>query len=336
MTLVPHPGGREPFLALAPMDGVTDWVYREVLTGLADGHSGISLCVSEFVRITRDPAPDRVLLRACPELHRGGRTAFGVPVFVQLLGGRPAPMAETARRAASLGAPGIDLNFGCPAKTVNNHDGGASLLREPSRVEEITRAVREAVPAPTPVTVKVRVGWNDAHDMETIARAAERGGATWLTVHGRTRTQGYRPPVDWAAIGRAREATSMPVVANGDLNTPQDVDACRRVSGCDAFMVGRGSMGRPWLFRRIRGWTDGDMPLLDLHDLLVHYVERLRAAGARDSAALGRLKQWLRLGAPAHPRIADTFDAVKTRRELGPALVSLATLARTPNGRRVA
>ncbi|MCA9657477.1 MAG: tRNA-dihydrouridine synthase, partial [Myxococcales bacterium] len=134
------------FLALAPMDGVTDAVFRDLMTGLFGGRSGISLCVSEFVRVTQQPAPKKVLLRHCPELRTDGRTAAGVPVFVQILGGDPQPMAVTARRAAELGAPGIDINFGCPAKTVNNHDGGATLLKYPARLRGIVAAVRDAVP----------------------------------------------------------------------------------------------------------------------------------------------------------------------------------------------
>src|SRR5262245_50308275 len=115
------------YLALAPMDGVTDGSYREVLTAMFGGASGISVCVSEFVRVTHQAITPAVLLRHCPELTRGGHTRAGVPVFVQLLGGEPRWMAEAATVAAKLGAVGIDLNFGCPAKTVNNSDGGATL-----------------------------------------------------------------------------------------------------------------------------------------------------------------------------------------------------------------
>jgi tRNA-dihydrouridine synthase C len=188
------------FVALAPMDGVTDWVYRALMTDLAGGHSGISICVSEFVRVTRHRVPDRVIERHCPEVRRGGMTRAGTPVHVQLLGGDPQPMADTAAAAAQLGAAGVDLNFGCPAKTVNNHDGGATILKTPVRVETITRAVRAAVPERLPVTVKIRLGWDSAVGVEDIARAAEAGGASWLTIHARTRLQLYRPPV--APVGR--------------------------------------------------------------------------------------------------------------------------------------
>ena len=310
----PHDPGL--FVALAPMDGVTDHVYRELLTGLRGGHSGISQCVSEFVRVTRDVVPDHVIRRHCPEVDHGGTTRAGVPVFVQILGGDEGPMADTAAAAAALGAPGIDINFGCPAKTVNNHDGGATILKTPQRVERIVAAVRRAVPDHVPVSVKIRLGWASADPVTDIARAAEAGGGAWLTIHARTRLQLYKPPVDWVSIGRAREAVSFPVVANGDLNTADDVAACARASGCDAFMIGRGAMARPLLFRQIRGEVEPDLDLPWLVGVLDDYAERLCAAGAPERAALGRVKQWLRLAAPGFSQMREMFDALKRLSDL--------------------
>ena len=145
-------------LMLAPMEGVIDHTMRELLTGLG----GLDRCVTEFVRVTERLLPARVFHRLCPELATGGTTVSGVPVYVQLLGGQPTVMAENAARAAELGAPGIDLNFGCPAKTVYRSDGGAIILREPQRVHDITAAVRAAVPKHVPVTVKTRLGFEDS------------------------------------------------------------------------------------------------------------------------------------------------------------------------------
>jgi tRNA-dihydrouridine synthase C len=313
------------FIALAPMDGVTDGSYREVLTGLFGGRSGISVCVSEFVRVLRQPVTEAVFLRHCPELARGGQTRAGVPVFVQLLGGDPPWMAEAAARAAALGAPGIDLNFGCPAKTVNNADGGATLLKQPCRVEQVTRAVRAAVPSSCPVTVKVRVGWDDAAPMVDIARAAEQGGASWLTIHGRTRTQLYKPPVDWHAIGRARAAVSIPVVANGDLFSVDALQRCAGISGCAAFMIGRGAMGRPELFAQARGWCDpeGTLSRADMQRLLLGYVAQLLADGAGEHATLGRLKQWLRMGGLLRADMMRWFEAIKRLQTLAEATAML-------------
>ncbi|HFE46951.1 MAG TPA: tRNA-dihydrouridine synthase family protein, partial [Nannocystis exedens] len=292
------------FLALAPMDGVTDAVFRALLCGLFGGHSGISLCVSEFVRVTDRPPPAAVFLRHCPELARGGLTAAGVPVFVQLLGGAPAPMAGAARTAVELGALGIDLNFGCPARKVNNHDGGAALLRYPDRLRNIVAAVRDAVPLETPVSAKIRVGWADDRGLEEIVAAAAAGGASWITIHARTRVQGYKPPVHWRALARAQGSIEVPVVANGDLFSVEDLVACAGQSGCDSFMIGRGAMSAPGLFARARGARAQALSLGDFIDLWRTYYSRLLAAGASEKRALSRVKQWLRFAGQQSAPIA--------------------------------
>ncbi|MBL9104396.1 MAG: tRNA-dihydrouridine synthase family protein [Myxococcales bacterium] len=298
------------YLALAPMDGVTDAVYRGLLT--ADGRSGISVCVSEFVRVTRDPVPAAVLLREVPELRHGGRTAAGVPVFVQLLGGDPEPIARTAQVAAELGAPGIDLNFGCPAKTVNNHDGGASLLKYPERIRRIVARTRELVRPGVPVTMKMRVGWDSSEGIEAIAEAAAAGGAEWITIHARTRSQLYQPPVVWDALARARAVVEVPVVANGDVCGPADVQACAGESCCEAFMIGRAAMARPRVFAAIRGEPyDEQKERASLGALLVRYHELLVGTGLQPSRALARVKQWLRMGAGVDPALTPMFDRVK-------------------------
>src|SRR5262252_8269667 len=151
----------EGTLALAPMDGVTDHVYRDLVTARARP-GALSFAVSEFIRVTDRPIPVSVIQRGCPEIKRGGVTRAGTPVLVQLLGGQAEPLAETARTAVFAGAYGIDLNFGCPAKLVNRHDGGASLLKTPERIEKIVACVRASVPPDRPVSAKVRLGW-DSH-----------------------------------------------------------------------------------------------------------------------------------------------------------------------------
>jgi tRNA-dihydrouridine synthase C len=303
------------FLSLAPMDGVTDWVHRELASELG----GVSQCVSEFVRVTDRAPPARVFLRDVPELARGGHTRAGVPVFVQILGGDPEAMGEAGRTAAELGAPGVDINFGCPAKRVNNHDGGASILRSCARVETITRAVRDAVPPEVPVTVKVRLGYADSERIVEIAQAAERGGASWLTIHGRTKAQMYAPPVDYAAIGRARAAVSIPVVANGDITSPERLSLCRAESGARAFMVGRGALARPLLFRALRG----EQPIEGIEAVcaaLLRYEALMANGGFTPEGRLRRIKQWLGLGTPFAPALRPLWDALKVQHELSAAL----------------
>ncbi|MDR1710122.1 MAG: tRNA-dihydrouridine synthase family protein, partial [Candidatus Accumulibacter sp.] len=196
---------------LAPMEGLADALLRELLTR-GGGYDG---AVCPFVRVSGAPLPMRAFRRACPELDAGGRTPGGTPVSVQLLGRCPASLAETAARLARLSPPGIDLNFGCPAATVNRHGGGAMLLDDPERLQRIAEAVRRAAPAAIPVTAKMRLGIRDTARTLACAAALEAGGVAALTVHARTRNEGYRPPAHWDWIARIREAVRVPVIANG-------------------------------------------------------------------------------------------------------------------------
>jgi tRNA-dihydrouridine synthase C len=180
-------------LLLAPMEGVLDFILRDTLTQIG----GIDQCVTEFMRVVDRLNPDHVFFKLCPELKTKSKTRAGTPIFFQILGGQPQPMAENALRAAELGAIGIDLNFGCPAKTVNLHDGGAALLKSPCRIYDVVKAVRNSVPKGTPVSVKMRLGFDSPALCVENAKAAEEGGAEFLTVHARTKTDGYRPPAYW-------------------------------------------------------------------------------------------------------------------------------------------
>ena len=196
-------------LILAPMEGLADYWVRRALTDV--GH--YDWCVSEFVRVSGNLLPPRVFHRWCPELRDGARTRSGTPVHLQLLGSDPACMADNAVRAVALGAPAIDLNFGCPAKTVNRHRGGAVLLDEPEVVHAVTAAVRRAVPASVPVSVKMRLGNADDGRALENALAVEAAGAAWLTVHGRTKKQGYRPPAYWDRIGAIPAPPPMNIIS---------------------------------------------------------------------------------------------------------------------------
>jgi tRNA-dihydrouridine synthase C len=310
-------------LALAPMDGVTDHVYRELMTSRAR-RGALAFAVSEFVRVTDRPLPVTVLERSCPEIGRGGHTQAGTPVLLQLLGGRAEPLAATARAAVGAGAYGIDLNFGCPARLVNRHDGGAVLLKAPDRIEGIVAAVRAAVPADRPVGVKVRLGWECHDDISAIARAAENGGASWLTVHGRTKVEMYGPPADWASIGKARRALRIKTIANGDLNCEESLDRCRAESGCDTFMLGRGPMGRPSLLcGDARASSAGEVALVA--DLLVEYLERMVAARFGESLRVARVKQWLSLGTKVNGELRPLFESVKRLEAIVDVLAVLAS-----------
>ncbi len=298
-----------PAVVLAPMEGVTDAAMRAV-----QGEIGpFTFAVSEFLRISHAVPPRHVFDRHVPELRNDAQTPTGLPVQVQLLGGDAGRMAASAGIAVECGATAIDLNFGCPAPTVNRHDGGATLLKYPARIREIVRAVRAAVPRHLPVSAKMRLGW-DATDpvFENAAMAAE-GGASWITIHGRTRAAGYAPPIHWEPIGRVRERLGIPVVANGDIWTVEDFRRCRDATGCEHFMLGRGALADPRLPHRVAaelGLPAKPAGVVDWAGLLKRFVEWSDAVrGGRADGAVRKLKQWLRLAAQFGEFAA--FDAVK-------------------------
>jgi len=284
-------------LILAPMEGLADAPMRDVLTRIG----GIDLCVAEFVRVTDHLVPRQKFLRTVPELDNGGRTPNGTPVRVQLLGHDVACLAENAALAAELGAPGIDLNFGCPSPSVNRHGAGAILLREPERLLAIVAAVRRALPAEIPLSAKMRLGVDDTALALDCARALESGGVAEITVHARTRADRFRPPARWEWLAQIRAALAVPVVANGDVWLPQDWERIRAVSGCADVMLGRGLITRPDLARRIRaGQAAAAMPWQELLPWIVEHYRQLRNA-MNPRHAPGRLKQWLGMLRTAYP-----------------------------------
>lgn len=231
------------------MDGLTDAPMRAV-----QGQIGaFTFGVSEFIRISENVPSRPVFLRSVPELRSDARTPDGMPVHVQLLGGHPGRLAQAALVACAAGAKTIDINFGCPAPTVNNHDGGATLLKHPRRIREIVATIRDAVPAEIPVSAKMRLGWDSEDAIFENAEMAAEGGAAWLTIHGRTREQGYKPPACYHPMRVVRERLRIPVVANGDIWSVEAFRKCRNETGCIHFMLGRGALADPFLSHRIAG-----------------------------------------------------------------------------------
>ena len=317
-------------ILLAPMEGVVDAVMRDVLTRVG----GIDLCVTEFIRVTDRVLPLSDYRKYCPELFdgSGSKTPAGVPVLVQLLGGQPGPMAENAAFVAELGAPGIDLNFGCPAKTVNRHDGGATLLKIPSRVHDVVAAVRAAVPKHLPVSAKVRLGFEHKDFHREIALAAESGGASWLAVHARTRDEGYRPPAHWEFISRMSEAIQIPVIANGEIWTPTDNQRCRKESGSRHTMIGRGLMARPSLAREIRDGAE----LFSWHEIapLLDEFGDLSRDYRHEHYAVCRMKQWLKSLAKTYAEGGALFESLKTLESLDEMQALIKLSASDPNDPR--
>ncbi len=311
-------------LLLAPMEGLLDFVLRDILTRVG----GVDRCVSEFIRVTDTLLPERVFARHVPELLQGGRTAAGVLVRPQLLGSDPVCLAENAARLAAMGPDGIDLNFGCPARVVNRHGGGAALLDEPEALYAIVSQVRRAVPAHQVVSAKMRLGFNDDSRAEECALAIEAGGASELVVHARTKADAYRPPAYWERVGDIAQVVRLQLVANGEIWNVADAQACQRASGCTALMLGRGMVANPSLANEIlsaqtrhqltaadsvmdgQSLLPGQLSWSQLQPLIADFW-RLVCVHMERRQQTGRLKQWLNLLRRCYPQAQFAFDAVR-------------------------
>ncbi|MCW8157637.1 tRNA-dihydrouridine synthase [Stutzerimonas stutzeri] len=297
-------------IALAPMEGLVDEVLRDILTRMG----GVDWCVTEFIRVSDRLLPQSSFRKLAPELATGAATRAGTSVRVQLLGSDPACLADNAAYACSLGAPAIDLNFGCPAKTVNKSRGGAVLLKEPELLHAILCEVRRAVPAHIPVTAKMRLGFDTPDSAIDCARALVDGGAEQLVVHARTKVEGYKPPAHWEWIARVQEEVPVPVYANGDIWSLADWRRCREVSGAENIMLGRGLVSRPDLARQIAAARQGlsipEMSWAELLPTLVDFWQQARGKIAPRYAP-GRLKQWLALLTRNYPEAVVLFSALR-------------------------
>jgi tRNA-dihydrouridine synthase C len=312
-------------LLLAPMEGLLDHTLRDILTRVG----GIDRCVSEFIRISGTLLPERAFLRVVPELRHGGRTRSGVPVRAQLLGSDPVCLAENAARLAALGPHGIDLNFGCPAKVVNRHGGGAMLLDDPEKVAAIVAAVRRAVPREMPVSAKMRLGNESDSRAVECALALAGAGADELVVHARTKAQAYRPPAYWERVADIRAAVNIPVVANGEIWNVADALRCRELSGCHALMLGRGMVSDPGLALAIvaasrsqpaglsadgvpAGTSSTDIGWADLHPLVAAFWQLVQARqDLAERHRPGRLKQWLNQLRRCHPQAEALYGELR-------------------------
>ena len=301
---------------LAPMEGVVDHHLRNLMRQIG----GIDICVTEFVRVTDHVLPRKVFTRYSPELIDAAQqhTAEYCPTRIQLLGSNPELLAANARKAATLGAPGIDLNFGCPAKTVNKNRGGACLLQEPETLYNIVSQTRQAVPEDIPVTAKIRLGYEDRSSYLENAQAIFSAGATELVVHARSKVDGYKPPAYWEYLASIREKIDIPVIANGEIWSLEDYKRCKSVSGCEDVMLGRGLLAKPDLALAIKAYEAGteynDLSWSHIAKILLDFFETTCQVYARKYTG-NRLKQWLFYLKRQYPQAAKLFESIKRERE---------------------
>lgn len=299
-------------IVLAPMEGLTDYPMRDVLTQLGN----YDWCVTEFLRITSRLLPKHCFYEHMPELWHHSKTHAGTPVHLQLLGSDHIAMADNAARAAELGACCIDINFGCPAKTVNRHGGGAMLLADAKDLFRIATAVRATVPKSIPVSAKIRLGIRDNQPLMDNIDALVAAEVSWVTIHARTKEQGYRPGVDWRSIGNVRRRhPNLKLIANGDINSGEALERCTEQALTRSFMIGRAAVSQPDLSKQIK---DSTTPLR--WQDVAHAQQRfLLSMKGSEAGIVGRYKQWLAMTALHYPEAKAHFEQakrLKTKAEL--------------------
>jgi tRNA-dihydrouridine synthase C len=297
-------------LVLAPMEGVVDFKMRQLLTNIG----GFDLCVTEFVRVIDACLPDKLFYRYCPELANNGLTSAGTPVRIQLLGQHAGPLAENAVKAIHLGSHGVDLNFGCPAKTVNRSRGGAVLLKDPEHMYEIIKAVRDAVDSKHPVSAKIRLGFDDDSNSQEIVDAVVSAGASSIAIHARTKRDGYNPPAYWEKIPPLIKNKQIAVVANGEIWQVEDALLCQQRSGCRDLMLGRGALSHPDLAKKIKAHINNDSyHSLQWEHILYHLINSaIHQDPAKDEKYFAsRTKQWLGYLKRQYPQAVTVFDEIR-------------------------
>lgn len=264
-------------LFVAPMAGVTDRPFRQLCKKM-----GAGLAVSEMV------TSNSLLYGSAKTQRRANHDGEVAPISVQIAGSLPDMMAEAARHNVERGAQIIDINMGCPAKKICNVMAGSALLKDEALVGRILETVVKAIPQ-TPVTLKIRTGWDKEHkNALAILRIAENSGIRALAIHGRTRACGYTGQAEYETIRAVKQAARIPVIANGDITSPEKAQQVLQATGADALMIGRAAQGRPWLFREIEHYLASGTHLLpprvaEIHTILAAHLEDLYAFYGSDT-----------------------------------------------------
>lgn len=320
-------------LALAPMEGLVDHHMREFLTR----DRAFDFCVTEFLRVTDQLLAERAFRRICPESFQNWKTPSGTPVHLQLLGNDVNAMTDNACRGAILGAPVIDVNFGCPMyvrnsqKSINSKRGegkkdkpkvnacgesygGSILLQYPDEIFNLLSTMRKALPEHVPLTAKMRLGYEDKTLAIENAQAIEEAGVSQLCIHARTKAEGYKPPAHWHYIARIKEQISLPILANGEIWNLDNYKQAKQESNCDHIMLGRGAVAMPDLAIQVQRFENNKEHDVDdwnqrLKDML-WMMDSISKAN-HDTATQGKIKQWLAFLKFRYTEAQPFFQSIK-------------------------
>lgn len=302
MNLLPKDSSGCPFLLLAPMEGVGDRCFRRAMATIG----GFNEAVTEFIRV-----PSNAHVESLARVYDHQETT-PIPLAAQLMGSHSDLMAAMAVEIEKRGAPRIDLNCGCPSNTVTGRGAGSSLLKEPNHLHEVAKALVKAVSIP--VTIKMRSGYEDTTLFKENLLAAQESGASYITLHPRTKVDGYGPPARWDLIAEAKSILKIPVVGNGDILNTQDALKMLAETNCDALMIGRGSVINPFLFHQIRGHFSKNPPKFSWQHLEVYfktYLSEIRVESPTRNK-ISKMKQLLGFFYKANPLLLEKRQAMLT------------------------
>ncbi|MDE5967013.1 MAG: tRNA dihydrouridine synthase DusB [Lachnospiraceae bacterium] len=294
-------------LILAPMAGVTDLPFR-----LLCKEMGCDVLYTEMVSakaIYYGNKNTEPLLKIMPSEH---------PIGAQLFGSEPELMGEMAARVEQRGFDFIDINMGCPMPKIVNNNEGSALMKDPVLAGKIIASIVGHVQVP--VSIKIRKGFDEAHvNAPELARVAQESGASWVAVHGRTREQYYSGRADWDIIRQVKETVAIPVIGNGDLLTPQDVIDMKKKTGCDAFMIGRGAKGNPWIFQELKCYFEteelpGRPEISEIGNMMLRHLE-LMAEYKGEYTAIHEMRKhiaWYSSGMPCSARLREEINQLES------------------------
>jgi nifR3 family TIM-barrel protein len=308
MNLLPKDPNGCPYLQLAPMEGVGDRSFRKAMASVG----GFDEAVRDFLRVPRQAHIESLAREYTPN------EIAPIPLAAQLMGSELDLMAAMAREMEKKGAHRIDLNCGCPSNTVTGKGAGSSLLKEPDFLHEVAKSIVQAVSIP--VTLKMRSGFDDTSLFKENLFAAQESGIRYLTLHPRTKADGYGPPANWDLIAQAKALLTIPVVGNGDILTVDDALKMLKHTNCDALMIGRGSIINPFIFHQIKAHFAG-MPYIPKWDDLMKYFHVYRTevpAEIPDKTRVNKLKQLMGFFFKGNANLLEMRQAILTSQYTDP------------------